>query len=86
MKFAIQLLVITTLLSVSSLIAGEMSHGEMAGIIRSSDLPCAHVLNLQETSKSSWTVECNAGTYNVNRTSDEAYSVSAVQDSKQEPQ
>ena len=86
MKFAIIFLSITLLHIVSSVLADDMSHGEMAGIIRSSDLPCKHVLNLQQTSESSWKVECNAGIYSVSKTSDEAYSVSTIENSQQESQ
>ena len=82
MKFIFKLIALTILISVSGLIAGEMTHGEIAGIIRSSDLPCTHVLDLQQMSETSWEVECNAGKYKVNKKSDDKYSVSTVDDSQ----
>ena len=64
---------------VISLHASEMSHGEMAGIIRSANHPCAHVLELQQPAENSWKVVCNAGPYLVNKSKDGSYSVSALE-------
>ena len=63
-----------------SLNAGEMTHGEMAGIIRSANFPCAHVIEIQQTSDDSWKVVCNAGPYSVNKSADGNYSVSAIKE------
>lgn len=43
----------------------EMSNGELAGIIRSADMPCNHVVEFQKTGKNSWLVTCNSGVFSV---------------------
>lgn len=53
----------------------EMAHGEMAGIIRSADHPCAHVLDLQTTGESAWNVTCNSGGFFVKRDGNGNYTV-----------
>ena len=53
----------------------EISHGEMAGAIRTAGYPCARVLDLQSTSENSWKVKCNAGNYNVTRDADGNFNV-----------
>ena len=58
--------------------ASDMTHGEMAGIIRSADYPCAHVLEIQQSSDHSWKVMCNAGAYIVNKDADGSYTVKAT--------
>lgn len=55
-----------------------MTHGEMSGIIRSADYPCAHVLEIQQTSDHSWKVMCNAGAYMVNKDAGGSYIVKAI--------
>ncbi len=55
--------------------AEEMSYGEMAGIIRSADHPCAKVLDLQSTGENSWNVQCNSGSFYVTRNADGQFSV-----------
>ena len=60
------------------LIAGEMTEGEMAGIIRSSDFSCAHVLEIQQTSEASWKVDCNSGEYHVDENPDGQFTVVAT--------
>ncbi|MEM7304720.1 MAG: hypothetical protein AAF372_04260 [Pseudomonadota bacterium] len=70
------------LLLVSVAHGHDMSHGEMAGVIRSADHPCAHVLELQNTGENSWKVECNAGLYYVNKSTSGDYVVSAVNNSE----
>ena len=67
------------MISVPEVTAGEMSQGEMAGIIRSSGNPCNKVLDLMATSDSSWTVQCNSGKFVVKRDSNGEYSVSPVE-------
>lgn len=76
------IMILTTLLVmtyVSTGIAAEMSHGEMAGIIRSSGNPCNKVLDLMPTSDSSWTVQCNSGKFVVKRDSKGKYTVKPVE-------
>lgn len=55
--------------------ADEMSHGEMAGIIRAADHPCARVLELKSVGKNSWKVKCNSGNFSVIRNADGEYNV-----------
>ena len=57
--------------------AEKMSNGQMAGIIRSANHPCAKVLELQSTGENSWSVQCNSGSFNVTRNADEQFSVNA---------
>jgi hypothetical protein len=47
--------------------AAEVSHGEMAGAIRSASYPCAKVLKVDSNGENDWVVQCNAGKYNVSR-------------------
>jgi hypothetical protein len=55
--------------------AEEMSNGQMAGIIRSANHPCAKVLDLQPAGENSWIVKCNSGSFNVSRNTDGQFSV-----------
>ena len=55
----------------------EMTHGEMAGIIRSADHPCANVLNLQLTGKNAWKVQCNSGIFFVTRNKNGEFDIQA---------
>jgi hypothetical protein len=57
--------------------AGEMSNGQMAGIIRSANHPCAKVIELQPAGENSWKVQCNSGSFNVTRNADGKFSVNA---------
>ena len=61
-----------------SLNASDMAHGEMAGIIRSADYPCAHVLGLEQTDNNTWNVKCNAGSYSVRKLADGNYAVDEI--------
>jgi hypothetical protein len=47
--------------------AADVSHGEMAGAIRSANYPCAQVLNIDSTGDNAWVVQCNSGKFNVSR-------------------
>lgn len=68
--------IIFVLITFSQLLyAIEISHGEMAGIIRSAGYPCAKVIELQPISENSWRVQCNAGNYTVVRDEDRNYNV-----------
>ena len=55
--------------------AEEMSNGQMSGIIRSANHPCAKVIKLQPTSESSWKVQCNSGNFYIRRNTDGQFSV-----------
>ena len=44
-------------------------HGEFAAAIRSAELPCAHVIQVEQIADDLWRVECNAGNYRVARNS-----------------
>ena len=57
--------------------AEEMSNGQMAGIIRSANHPCAKVIELQPAGENSWSVQCNSGSFNVTRNADGQFSVNA---------
>lgn len=57
------------------LVAGEVSHGEMAGAIRSADYPCARVLEINSAGDDAWVVQCNSGTFSVSRDPDGGFSV-----------
>ena len=59
------------------LLAEEMSHGEMAGIIRSADHPCTRVLDLKSSGENAWKVQCNSGSFFVIRDAEGQYSVTA---------
>ena len=47
--------------------AEVMSHGEMAGAIRSANYPCAHVIKIDSAGDNAWVVQCNSGKFNVSR-------------------
>jgi ABC-type sugar transport system substrate-binding protein len=66
----------TTLAVIQPAFAAEMvSNGEMAAAIRSADYPCKHVLEVQATGDNSWRVQCNSGTYQVNRDANGQFTV-----------
>jgi hypothetical protein len=48
-------------------LAEGMDHGTLAAAIRSADLPCNHVISASQTAENTWSVQCNAGTYEVTR-------------------
>lgn len=47
--------------------AVDVSHGEMAGAIRSANYPCAQVINIDGNGDNAWIVQCNTGKFNVSR-------------------
>ena len=47
--------------------AADVSHGEMAGAIRSANYPCAQVLKVDSDGDNAWVVQCNSGNFNVSR-------------------
>lgn len=47
--------------------AADVSHGEMAGAIRSANYPCAHVLKVDSAGDNAWVVQCNSGKFDVSR-------------------
>ncbi len=55
--------------------AAEMSHGEMAGAIRSANYPCAHVVKIDSARDNAWVVQCNSGTFSVSRDKDGRFTV-----------
>ena len=55
--------------------AAEVNDGELAAAIRSADYPCKHVLEVQATGDNSWRVQCNSGTYQVNRDANGQFTV-----------
>jgi hypothetical protein len=50
--------------------ATDVSHGEMAGAIRSANYPCAHVQKVDSDGNNAWLVQCNSGKFNVSRDQD----------------
>jgi len=62
---------------VSGASADEMSNGKMAGIIRSTNHPCAKVIKLQSEGENSWEVKCNSGSFNVTRNPNGKFNVYA---------
>ena len=56
--------------------AEEMSNGQMRGIIRSANHPCAKVIKLQSAAESLWIVQCNSGNFIVRRNTNGQFSVS----------
>lgn len=47
--------------------AVDVSHGELAGAIRSAEYPCAHVRQVDSNGDNAWIVQCNSGKFNVSR-------------------
>ena len=45
----------------------DVSHGELAGAIRSASYPCARVINVDSNGENAWIVQCNSGKFNVTR-------------------
>ena len=75
-KLTIPIAMLITLPFAQHLFADEVTQGEMAGIIRSANHPCAKVLTVQNSGENSWTVECNSGRFHVTKNSDGQYNVS----------
>ena len=50
-----------------TVIAADVSHGELAAAIRSAGLPCAHVQAVSPAGSDAWRVTCNSGSYRVTR-------------------
>jgi len=71
----ISLALTTTLALIHPAVATEVSDGEMAAAIRGADYPCDHVIELQATGDNGWLVQCNSGTYQVNRDENGQFSV-----------
>ena len=55
--------------------AQGISHGELAGAIRSSGNPCNHVIEVEEQAESRWRVTCNSGVFVVSRGEDGKFAV-----------
>lgn len=66
------ILIITLMLQAH---AKEMTPGEMRGIIRSADYPCARVLDMKSMVENEWRVQCNSGSFYVARDADGKFSV-----------
>lgn len=47
--------------------AVDVSHGELAGAIRSAAYPCTQVLTVDSNGDNAWIVQCNSGKFNVYR-------------------
>ena len=47
--------------------AADVSHGKMAGAIRSANYPCVQVLKIDSAGNNAWVVQCNSGKFNVSR-------------------
>jgi len=58
---------LSTLLVAPGAFAEEMDHGTLAAAVRSADFPCNHVISVTESAANTWSVQCNAGTYEVTR-------------------
>ena len=71
----IRLALTTTLAFLLPAFAAEVSNGEMAATIRSTDYPCDHVLDMQTIEDNYWRVQCNSGTYQVTRDENGQFSV-----------
>ena len=71
MNYRLQKLVgitaVSALLIAPGAFAEEMDHGTLAAAIRSADFPCNQVISVSESSENTWSVQCNAGTYEVTR-------------------
>ena len=55
--------------------AVDVSHGELAGAIRSASHPCARVINVDSNGDNAWIVQCNSGRFNVTRDQDGEFTV-----------
>ena len=74
---SILIVILIVIGSIPQLSAEEVSHGEMAGIIRTAGHPCARVLDLQRTGKNSWNVKCNSGSFLVTRDTNGEFTIAA---------
>ena len=74
-KLAKKIIIVLVLIYSQLLYSIEISHGEIAGVIRAAGYPCARVLDLQSTSENTWKVKCNAGSYNVTRDAEGNFNV-----------
>jgi len=61
----------------SGVSADGMSNGKLAGIIRSTNHPCAKVIEFQPNGETSWAVKCNSGNFNVTRNANGEFNVYA---------
>ena len=59
--------------------AVDVSHGEMAGAIRSADYPCAKVLTIDSNGDNAWIVQCNSGEFNVSRDRNGDFKVTRIE-------
>ena len=57
-----------------SAFAEEPDYGTLAAAIRSSSLPCDHVIRVSPAGSNAWNVECNSGKFHVIRNDDGEYS------------
>lgn len=70
------LVVIANATAVNEPPAGTPEHGAFAAAIRSAQLPCAHVVEVEAHGSGTWQVKCNAGLYRVVRTADGQLAIS----------
>ncbi len=77
-SYTILVITLIAFVTLPQLFADDMTQGEMAGIIRSSDNPCAKVLKMQVIGENSWKVQCNSGEFHVTKNSEGQFSVDAV--------
>ena len=59
-----------------SAFAEEPDYGTLAAAIRSSNLPCDHVIRVSPAGTNAWNVECNSGKFLVIRNDEGEYSAS----------
>jgi len=59
-----------------SAFAEEPDYGTLAAAIRSSNLPCDHVIRVSPAGNNAWNVECNSGKFQVIRNDEGEYSAS----------
>lgn len=72
--------VLIFLLTIASWVdASETTHGEMRAAIRSANLPCANVINLESTGNNNWIVQCNSGKFRVTRDQSGKFTVSQIE-------
>ena len=57
-----------------SAFAEEPDYGTLAAAIRSSKLPCEHVIRVSPAGTNAWNVECNSGKFHVIRNDEGEYS------------
>ena len=71
-------IILITFAILPTLVAEDMTSGEMAGIIRASNNPCARVLKLQVAGENFWKVQCNSGEFHVTKNSEGEFKVDMV--------